>query len=45
LGQVKVGDLVNIETDIITKTVKKQIAKMLPAKETLTVQRLKELGF
>ncbi len=45
LGQVKVGDVVNIETDIITKTVKKQLARMLPAKETLSVQRLKELGF
>lgn len=45
LGQVKVGDVVNIETDIITKTVKKQLVKMLPAKETLTAERLKELGF
>jgi len=45
LGQVKVGDKVNIETDIISKTVKKQLARMLPEKETLTVQRLKELGF
>ncbi len=45
LGQVKVGDVVNIETDIITKTVKKQLAGMLPAKETLTAERLKELGF
>jgi len=45
LGLVKVGDVVNIETDVITKTVKKQLAKILPAKETLTVERLKELGF
>lgn len=45
LGQVKVGDVVNIETDVITKTVKKQLAKILPAKETLTAERLKELGF
>jgi riboflavin synthase len=45
LGATKVGDVVNIETDIITKTVKKQLAKMLPGKETLTAQRLKELGF
>lgn len=45
LGQVKVGDTVNIETDIITKTVKKQLARMLGNQETLTVERLKELGF
>jgi riboflavin synthase len=45
LGAAKVGDVVNIETDIITKTVKKQLAKMLPGKEILTAQRLKELGF
>ncbi len=45
LGTAKVGDTVNIETDIITKTVKKQLAKMLPAKEGLTAERLKELGF
>ncbi len=45
LGQVRVGDVVNIETDVITKTVKKQLAKILPAKEALTVEKLKELGF
>ncbi|MHC5061512.1 MAG: riboflavin synthase [Planctomycetota bacterium] len=45
LGQLKVGDVVNIETDIITKTVKKQLVGMLPAKEKLTAERLKELGF
>lgn len=45
LGTAKVGDVVNIETDVITKTVKKQLAKILPAKETLTVEKLKELGF
>jgi len=37
--------VVNIETDVITKTVKKQLAKILPAKEALTVEKLKELGF
>ena len=44
LGNAKVGDYVNIETDIITKIVKKQLEKTLP-KEKLTVERLKELGF
>jgi len=45
LGRIKVGEVVNIETDIISKTVKKQLAKMLGSQETLTVERLKELGF
>jgi riboflavin synthase len=45
LGSAKIGDEVNIETDIIIKAVKKQLAKMLPAKGGLTAERLKELGF
>jgi len=45
LGAAKVGDTVNIETDIIIKTVKKQIEKILPQKQSLTTERLKELGF
>jgi riboflavin synthase len=45
LGKAKAGDLVNIETDIIAKILKKQIDKMLPAGRKLTVERLKELGF
>lgn len=45
LGKAKIGDLVNIETDIIIKTVKEQIEKILPHKEKLTVERLKQLGF
>jgi riboflavin synthase len=45
LGKVKVGDLVNIETDIIVKTVKKHLEKILPKAEPLTAERLKELGF
>ena len=45
LGRIKVGQVVNIETDIIGKTVKKQLAKMLGSQETLTIERLKELGF
>jgi riboflavin synthase len=45
LGRAKVGDLVNIETDIIAKVIKKQLDKMLPAGRKLTVERLKELGF
>jgi riboflavin synthase len=45
LGTAKIGDVVNIEADIITKTIRKQIEKILPQKQGLTVERLKELGF
>ncbi len=45
LGSAKIGDLVNIETDIIVKTVKKQLEKILPHSHRLTAERLKELGF
>jgi riboflavin synthase len=45
LGAAKIGDTVNIETDIIIKTIKKQIEKILPQKQSLTTERLKELGF
>lgn len=45
LGTVKVGDTVNIETDIIVKTIKRQLENILPAGQKLTAERLKELGF
>ena len=45
LGQTKIGDSVNIETDIIAKTVKKRLENMLGQQQKLTVERLKELGF
>jgi len=45
LGKAKVGDCVNIETDIIVKTVKKHLEKILPKTEPLTAERLKQLGF
>jgi riboflavin synthase len=45
LGKAKVGDMVNIETDVIVKTVRKQLEKILPRQEKLTVEKLKELGF
>jgi len=41
----KVGDSVNIETDIICRTVKKQLDNILGHKEGLTVEKLKEMGF
>ncbi|MHC4394740.1 MAG: riboflavin synthase [Planctomycetota bacterium] len=45
LGKAKIGDIVNIETDIIVKTIGKQLEKILPQQEKLTVKKLKELGF
>ncbi len=45
LGQTKIGDSVNVETDIIVKIIKKQLDKILPQKQNLTVENMKELGF
>ena len=45
LGKAKVGDIVNIESDIIAKIIKKQLDKILPSEGKLTVEKLKELGF
>lgn len=45
LSKIKIGDRVNIETDIIVKTVKKQLEKILPQNQTLTAEKLKGLGF
>ncbi len=44
LGAAKVGNKVNIETDVIIKTIKKYVEKFLPA-EGLTAEKLKNLGF
>lgn len=45
LGTAKIGDGVNIETDIIVKTIKKQLENILPKEQALTVDKLKQLGF
>ena len=45
LVKVKIGDIVNIETDIIVKTIKKQLEKILPQTQPLTAEKLKGLGF
>lgn len=45
LGKVKIGDKVNIEIDIIAKMVKKQVDKILPQEQKLTVEKLKQMGF
>ena len=39
------ADEVNIETDIIVKTVQKQLRNALPAKSGLNAEKLKQLGF
>jgi riboflavin synthase len=45
LGKAEVGDCVNIETDIIVRTVRRLLEKILPKAEPLTAERLKQLGF
>ena len=45
LGRVKIGDCVNIETDIIVKTIKRQLENILPKKQPLTADKLRQLGF
>ena len=45
LSTAKQGDTVNIETDIIAKTIKKQLQNILPNQNTLTAEKLKQLGF
>lgn len=45
LDNAKVGDVVNIETDILIKAVKKQLDKILPDSGNLTAEKLKEYGF
>ena len=45
LGRARTGDWVNIETDIIVKTIKRQLENILPKTEPLTAERLRQLGF
>ncbi len=48
LGKAKIGDQVNIEIDIIVKTVKKQLESTiteLHKKQSLTIDKLQQLGF
>jgi riboflavin synthase len=45
LGATRVGDTVNIETDVIVKIVKRYLEKILPDREQLTVEKLQQLGF
>ena len=48
LGSAKIGDLVNIETDIIVKTIKKQLESILgeaSQRHAITAEKLRQLGF
>lgn len=45
LNKANIGDSVNIEVDIIVKSVKRQLEEILPKKQSLTAERLRELGF
>ena len=45
LSTARTGDRVNIETDMIVKTIKRQLENILPKTEPLTTERLRELGF
>ena len=45
LGAAKIGDNVNIETDIIAKMIKKQLDNILPQRKGLTIEKLQQLGF
>jgi riboflavin synthase len=45
LGKSKIGDSVNIETDTIVKTIKKQLVLMLGENKGLTIEKLREMGF
>jgi riboflavin synthase len=48
LGSAKIGDLANIETDIIVKTIKRQLESILGGvsqRHALTAEKLRQLGF
>jgi riboflavin synthase len=45
LAHARVGDRVNIEIDVIVKTVRRYLDTMLPSAPSLTVNKLQQLGF
>jgi len=45
LAHTRVGDRVNIEIDVIVKTVRRYLDTMLPDASSLTVNKLQQLGF
>jgi len=45
LGQAKITEQVNVEIDIITKTVRKYLQQLTPGKSGLTLEDLRQQGF
>ena len=45
LGQAKINDTVNIEIDIITKTVRRYLQQLTPNKSGLSLEDLRQQGF
>ncbi|MCU0913735.1 MAG: riboflavin synthase [Planctomycetes bacterium] len=45
LGNAYTGGRVNIETDILVKIVRRQLEAILPQKQPLTVERLRQMGY
>jgi riboflavin synthase len=45
LGNAYIGGRVNVETDILVKIVRRQLEAILPPKQALTVERLRQMGF
>lgn len=45
LGAAKVGDVVNIETDMLIKAVRKYLAKIAGPQQGMTIEKLRECGF
>jgi riboflavin synthase len=45
LGQAKINQKINIEIDIITKTVRRYLEKDIPPKGNLTIKDLQQQGF
>jgi riboflavin synthase len=45
LGNAYTGRRVNIETDILVKIVRRQLEAILPQQQTLSVERLRQMGY
>jgi riboflavin synthase len=45
LGNAYIGGRVNVETDILVKIVRRQLEAILPPKQTLTAERLRQMGY
>ena len=45
LGNAQTGRRVNIEVDILVKIVRRQLEAILPPRQSLTVERLRQMGF